>query len=43
MVHNTKLLAFWTLSIVLYFREEKTRRFGNWFCFRPQVKGLCSD
>jgi hypothetical protein len=26
---------FWTFSIVLY--SKKTRRFGNWICFRPQV------
>jgi hypothetical protein len=27
---------FWTFSIVLY--AKKTRRFGNWICFRLQVK-----
>jgi hypothetical protein len=27
---------FWTFSIVRY--SKKTRRFGNWICFRPQVK-----
>jgi hypothetical protein len=26
---------FWTFSIALY--SKKTRRFGNWICFRPQV------
>jgi hypothetical protein len=20
-------------------KEEQTRRFGNWICFRPQVRG----
>jgi hypothetical protein len=29
---------FLTFSIVRYSREQKTRRFGNWICFRPQVK-----
>jgi hypothetical protein len=27
---------FWTFSIVLY--SKKTQRFGNWICFRPQMK-----
>ena len=35
-----ELMGSWTLSIV---RKSKnnliTRRFGNWSCFRPQVKG----
>jgi hypothetical protein len=39
MVYNTELLGFWTLSIVRYFRNYKTQRFGNWTCFRPQVRG----
>jgi hypothetical protein len=26
-------------SIVRYSRDYKTRRFGNWIYFRPQVKG----
>jgi hypothetical protein len=39
MVYNIESLGFWTFSIVLYSREQKTRRFGNWICFRPQVKG----
>jgi hypothetical protein len=34
-----ELLGFGTFSIVRYSREQKTRRFGNWICFRPQVKG----
>jgi hypothetical protein len=34
-----ELLGFWTFSIVRFSRELKTRRFGNWMCFRPQVKG----
>jgi hypothetical protein len=39
MVYNADLLGFWTFSIVRYSRKQKTRRFGNWICFRPQVKG----
>jgi hypothetical protein len=27
---------FWTFSIVWY--SKRTRCFGNWICFRPQVK-----
>jgi hypothetical protein len=27
---------FWTFYKVLYFK--KTQRFGNWICFRPQMK-----
>jgi hypothetical protein len=33
------LLGFWTFSIVRYSREQKTRRFGSWIYFCPQVKG----
>jgi hypothetical protein len=36
---RSKLLGFWTLSIVLYTRNYKTQRFGNWICFRPHVRG----
>jgi hypothetical protein len=36
---DTELLGFWAFSIVRNSREYKTRRFGNWICFRPQVKG----
>jgi hypothetical protein len=32
-------MGFWTLSIVLYSRKQKIRRFGNWICFCPQVRG----
>jgi hypothetical protein len=40
MVYCTEnYLVFWTFSIVWYSRKQKTRRFGNWICFRPQVKG----
>jgi hypothetical protein len=39
MVYNTQLLGFWTFSIVRYSGEQKTRCFGNWISFRPQVKG----
>jgi hypothetical protein len=30
---------FFTFSIVRYSRDYKTRRFWNWICFLPQVKG----
>jgi hypothetical protein len=36
---QTELLDFWTFSIVRYSRKLKTRRFGNWICFRPHVGG----
>jgi hypothetical protein len=32
-------MGFLDFSIVRYSRDYKTRRFGNWICFRPQVKG----
>jgi hypothetical protein len=38
MVYNTELLGFWTFSIIRYSRTQKARRFGNWICFRLQVK-----
>jgi hypothetical protein len=34
---HSELLGFWTFSIVQYSRNYKTRRFGNWICFWPQV------
>jgi hypothetical protein len=32
---------YWTLSIVRILKNQKikTRRFGNWICFHPQVRG----
>jgi hypothetical protein len=33
----TELLGIWTFSNVRCCRKQKTRRFGNWICFRPQV------
>jgi hypothetical protein len=30
--------VFWTLSIPRY-SETCEQRFGNWICFRPQVRG----
>jgi hypothetical protein len=33
------LLVFLDFSIVWYPRDYKTRRFGNWICFSPQVRG----
>jgi hypothetical protein len=37
-IRITQLLGFWILSIVRYSRNEKTQRFGNCICFRPQVR-----
>jgi hypothetical protein len=34
-----ELLGFWTLSIVRNSKYQKTQRFGNYICFRPQVSG----
>jgi hypothetical protein len=34
----TGLLFFFYFSIVRYSRDLKTLRFGNWICFRHQVK-----
>jgi hypothetical protein len=35
-----ELLGFWTLSIVQYSKkQERTQRFENWICFRPQAEG----
>jgi hypothetical protein len=36
----SEILGFRTLSIVLVFKKQtkETRRFGNWICFRPQVR-----
>jgi hypothetical protein len=33
-------LRFWTISIVpiLSKKKDKTQRFGDWICLRPQVK-----
>jgi hypothetical protein len=36
---HTELLGFWTFSIVRYSGKQKKGRFGNWICFRLQVKG----
>jgi hypothetical protein len=34
----TELLGlFWTLSIVLYVKDKRPERFGDWICLRPQV------
>jgi hypothetical protein len=37
-VQHSELHGFWTLSVVQYSRKQKTKRFGNWICFRPQVR-----
>jgi hypothetical protein len=34
-----KITEFWTFPIFRYSREFKTRRFRNWICFRPLVRG----
>jgi hypothetical protein len=34
-----RIIMFWTLSIVRYFRDYKTQRFRNGICFRLQVRG----
>jgi hypothetical protein len=40
MSDQSELLGFWTSPIVRYFKKHyRTQRFGNWICFRPQVKG----
>jgi hypothetical protein len=36
---GSQLLGVWALSIVRYSKNWRTQRFGNWNCFRPQVKG----
>jgi hypothetical protein len=36
---TSELLTFWTLRIVRNSKYQKTQRFGNWICFRPQVRG----
>jgi hypothetical protein len=34
-----RIAGFLDFPVVRYSREQKTRRFGNWICFRPQMKG----
>jgi hypothetical protein len=36
---HSELLGFWAFSIVRYSGKQKTRRVGNWICFRSQAKG----
>jgi hypothetical protein len=38
---TSEILSFRTLSIVLVLKNKlrETWRFGNWICFRPQVRG----
>jgi hypothetical protein len=38
-IYLTELLGFWNFFHRPDSREYETRRFGNWICFRPQVKG----
>jgi hypothetical protein len=35
---KSELLGSWTYSIVPYSKNYKTQCFGNWTCFRPQVR-----
>jgi hypothetical protein len=40
-VYHSELIGFWTcpsssIKKILKIREQ---RFGNWICFRPQVRG----
>jgi hypothetical protein len=35
---DSELLGLWTLSIVRNSKYKKIQRFGNWICFRPQVR-----
>jgi hypothetical protein len=37
MLNSQNYWGFWTTSIVRCSRKQKTRRFGIWICFRPQV------
>jgi hypothetical protein len=35
---DSESLCFWTLSIVRNSKYKKAQRFGNWICFRSQVR-----
>jgi hypothetical protein len=35
---HSKPLGLWALSIVRNCKYKKTQRFGNWICFRPQMR-----
>jgi hypothetical protein len=39
MVYNTR--NYWVMDFVhrLEFQISRKQHFGNWICFRPQVKG----
>jgi hypothetical protein len=37
-VSHSELLGFWTLPIFRYSWNWKTRRFGTWICFLPEVR-----
>jgi hypothetical protein len=34
-----RITGFLDLSVVRYFKNQRTQRFGNWICFRLQVMG----
>jgi hypothetical protein len=36
MVYNTQ--NYWGFGLFHWLVFNRTRRFGNWICFRPQVK-----
>jgi hypothetical protein len=36
---GSEFVGLWTSPIVEYSTNKRTRRFGNWICFRPQAKG----
>jgi hypothetical protein len=39
LAYFSESLGLWTWSIVRDSKQLKTRRFGNWICFRLQVRG----
>jgi hypothetical protein len=34
-----QIVTYWAFTITFISSFDVTRRFGNWICFRPQVKG----
>lgn len=38
---NSKLLRFWTFSIIMYSRKQKTRPFRNWISFQRSQLNRC--
>jgi PhoPQ-activated pathogenicity-related protein len=37
---DSELLGFWILFILWYSKNQRTQRFRNWTCFRPQVREM---